>query len=155
MWVINEVPIIFLKLGGFMTKRIRVTLIGIKVLDEGDDPGGNLEIYGDLSAQRFSTNWPDRVVQTETFWHADSDNYLTIAVANLFEIYVRKEMIIEPGEILFLGGHLWDQDTNPDDSLGYQRVEIPYHAIGNSTYEVPFNAGSNGVAEARYSTTLL
>ena len=50
-----------------MTKRIRVTLIGIKGLDEGDDPGGNLEIYGDLSAQRFSTNGPDRVVQTETF----------------------------------------------------------------------------------------
>jgi hypothetical protein len=42
-------------LGGFMTKRVRVTLIGIKVLDEGDDPGSTLNVYGDLHVKRFST----------------------------------------------------------------------------------------------------
>jgi hypothetical protein len=138
-----------------MTKRVRVTLLGIRVEDGGDDHANDLEIQGFLGAERFSTNGLDAVVQTEGFWFTDVDHPITIHEATIFPMHVAKEMIIERGEILRLGGHLWDVDLGGYEDLGEKRRDIYYNDLGNGEYNVDFKTDSDGFAQAIFSTALL
>jgi hypothetical protein len=140
-----------------MTKRVRVLLIGIKNNHTGDDPGGNLEIYGDLFARRVIVNeiGEFQAIGTEHLWHANSDARIDLSEGAIFPLNVAREITIESGEFLWLGGHLAEHDTfGPNDNLGFIDKKIPHDAIQSGPQFVVFRE-SDQEAEVRFTTTVL
>jgi hypothetical protein len=140
-----------------MTKRVRVQLIGIKNVHTGDDPGGNLEVYGDLFARRVFVNeiGEFQALDTQQMFHRASADALDISEGAIFTLGETRELGIEPGEFLWLGGHLAEQDdTSANDNLGFIDKKIPHDAIQSGPQFVVYRESEQEV-EARFTTTVL
>ncbi len=142
-----------------MTKRVRVTLNGIKVNTEGSDPGANLEIYGDLFARRVFVNQEIgefQEIAREHLWHRNESDRVDISAGAIFVTPgVVRDMIIEPGEFLWLGGHLAEHDTfGENDNLGFIDKKIPHDAIQSGPQAVVFRE-SDQEAQVNFTLTVL
>lgn len=124
-----------------MTKQVLANLIGIKFL-ESDDSGTNMEIYGDLYARQVLLNelGDFQTLDARHLWHRNGDNAVDIAPNNLYSINSAQSVTVNPGEFLWLGGHLAEEDDWPDanDNLGFIDRKFPYDLVESGPVDVLF-----------------
>lgn len=142
-----------------MTKRATVTLQGIKCVAVGPDPGSALEIYGDLSAKRTFVNDLGDFEAIEEFglWHKGPHDWVNIARDNTLSVNeTTPVMTIEPGEFLWVGGHLADQDEFPsaNDNLGFRENRLSHDQLVAGPQVVTFDEDGQ-VVEARFNVKLM
>ncbi|MGV0812042.1 hypothetical protein ABQF34_08790 [Mycolicibacterium boenickei] len=139
---------------------VAVEAVGIENIQTGDDPGNDLEIYGHLGA------WI--VIAVDGQEHAKEQHLLLNRMnpdqaqsitqgATLHIGTSTPHMTLQPGDWLKVGGHLKEQDTNPNDSMGdrYRDFSIAWLDMhGSGTHRVRFRE-SDQVAEAIFKITVL
>lgn len=142
-----------------MTKRVIVTLTGIKNVATGSDPGANVEIYGDLYARRVVLNMDTgdfQAIVTHQLWHRNGDNPVDISQDSIVQIgAAAPELTIEPGEFLWIGGHLAEEDDwpNANDNLGFIDKKLAHDAIQPGPQPVIFTDNDQKV-EAKFLLTV-
>src|SRR4051812_26198504 len=110
-----------------MSKRVQVYLRGIYCEQVGSDPGSALEIYGNLKA-----NTP---TQEHLLWSRPDGDAVDIFDNSEYQINANHDIFLEPGQTLYLGGDLWDDDDfSGDDYMGVTDTlawtEVNYDEIG-------------------------
>lgn len=117
-----------------VSQRIRVTLDGITVEDDGGDAGDELEVYG--------TIWAGAENEV-TLFQRNADNYVAIREGTTWpQAGVIAEGILEvvpqPGNVIRLGASLKDEDgwANPDDDLGTEVVLAPFETGWRKSVDV-------------------
>jgi hypothetical protein len=127
-----------------MTKKIIVEAVGIQNIRTGDDPGGDLEIYGHLGAWAIFTNssgHEEHRIQHLLMDRQDPSQRQSITEGAT--LHMGKEtpiMEIGDNERLWIGGHLKEQDdTSGNDSMGDRHNKIPEHLIEEETQRVRFS----------------
>ena len=107
-----------------VNQKVLVRLKNITVEDDGGDAGGNLEVYGTITAG--ATN------QVSLF-DKNGDNHLSIANGTTYpasaDTFLSEAIIdVNPsaGNAITLGAHLLDDDGVGDDDLGTENIPAPY-----------------------------
>ncbi|HET9627779.1 MAG TPA: thiol-activated cytolysin family protein [Kofleriaceae bacterium] len=104
-----------------VSQQVKVTLNSIAVDDAGGDAGGDLEIYGQVTAGGTST---------QTLFNKSSDNYVVVKAGQQFNPGVETVISVspQPGQTIKLRANLTDADgiLNGDDSLGDETIAIPF-----------------------------
>lgn len=142
-----------------MAKNVQANLIGIKFL-ESDDSGTNMEVYGDLFVRRVIVNelGDFQSLETRHLWHRPEDQAVDIAPNTIFTINNVGNVTIHPGEFLWLGGHLAEEDDWPDanDNLGFIDRKFPHDAVASGPVDVLFADRAQGGqrVHARYVLTV-
>jgi hypothetical protein len=103
-------------------KDVIVTMHNIRNVNNGDDPGNALEVFGRFDASTFAFN-PESgdVVTLDAFnlFDHNGDNALEIAQGTEFVLNSSHKFQIHTGEFLKIAGHLGEQDDlGPNDPLG-------------------------------------
>lgn len=98
---------------------------------KGPDPGVNLEVYGGLWANTDSASSQIRGL-------ADNDG-VNISRNSVYLIGKAVTVHVRDDEILYLGGHLWEEDEifNPDYDLGDHWDTIPLYLIDSTERHRP------------------
>jgi hypothetical protein len=142
-----------------MTKRVTVTLQGLKCFAVGPDAGSALEVYGDLAVKR--TILDDlgnfQALQTFPLWHASPDQWVNISRDTILPVNATTpEITIEPNEFLTLGGHLGEQDEwpNANDNLGFIDKTLSHGSLHGGPLPIPFQEEGQ-VVEARFAINVL
>ncbi|MCP3822866.1 hypothetical protein NLX86_33775 [Streptomyces sp. A3M-1-3] len=137
-----------------MAKNVIVSLVGIKGIATGDDPGFNLEIYGDLFARRVFVNEVGEFhpLETHHLWHRNDTDRIQVTEGSTHTINSSSpQFAIHPGEFLWIGGHLADHDEfSNNDNLGFIDKKIPHDFIQSGPAGVVFQE-SEQIVEARYN----
>lgn len=112
-----------------MTRTVTVEAVGIQNIRTGDDPGDDLEIYGHLAAWSiFGVNTPVEEIFLMNKMNPDDAQSITQG-STLHLGKKTRDFNIEDNQKLRVGGHLKEQDTNPNDSLGDRHVEIEHNDL--------------------------
>jgi hypothetical protein len=138
-----------------MTKRVHATLVSIKNVVTGDDPGANLEIYGDLHAMRATVNSTGEFqsVTDHSLFHVVSDDAIDISRGSVLTSISRTapELVIEAEEFLWIGGHLAEHDDpGVDDNLGSIGKSFPHDAIQSGPQTIVYQE-SDQIVEVQFS----
>ena len=106
-----------------VSQKILVTLSSIAVDDAGGDSGDDLELYGTISADAASAT---------TLFSKSSSDYVQIHQGSQFGPTISQaviDVVPQPGQVINLRAHLWDQDTfSPDDDMGNEVGAQPFEA---------------------------
>lgn len=143
-----------------MTKRVTVEIVGIKTVLEGTDPGNELEIYGHLGTWKIGRDFGGNPVDRGHFipWNFQNDgSAVSIPVNFIFFInQTSAEFAIEADEELWVGGHLKEDDSPPNDNdtLGDRHAMIPHDEIVSGQKVVSF-FDEDQVAAAIFNITVL
>ncbi len=115
-----------------MTRKVTVTLVGIKNTNTGADPGNELEVYGGLFARRQFVNelGEFQTMEEQPLFQKSAGDSIDISEGSIFPITTQATLVIEPGQFLWLGGTLFDHDDiGSDDDLGTAEFRWPHDAI--------------------------
>lgn len=124
-----------------VSQDIQVTLENIKVVDSGNDPGGNLEIYGTVDASADSS---------ATLFDRDRGHYVQISSGKKWPTSgsVTSAIIkVKPqaGNSISLHAKLTDYDTLfGDDLIGDQTVTVPFETGWRKEVPVYLTGGGAG-----------
>jgi hypothetical protein len=92
-------------------KRVQVTLLGIQNVLTGSDPSGELEIWGSLYASIVEFTPQGEVVKSGgRLWDAPSSSPVVISQEATIAVNRKIEFYIFPGQVLRLGGNLFEDD---------------------------------------------
>ncbi len=139
---------------------VTVEAVAIENIQTGDDPGNDLEIYGHLGAWvYFHVNGQQHVRHQHLLMNRmNPDQAQSITQgAKLHLGTITPQMTLQPGDWLMIGGHLKEQDTNPNDSMGdrYKDLSIAWLGLhGSGEQRVRFRE-SDQVAEAIFKIQLV
>jgi thiol-activated cytolysin len=107
-----------------VSQKVRVTLTGITVDDDGGDAGDELEVYGNI--------WASAENQVSLF-SRNADNYVAIREGTTWPqaSFIAEgilDVVPQPGNVIRLGASLMDADgwADPDDDLGTEVVVAPF-----------------------------
>jgi len=105
-----------------ISQQVRVTLQSIAVDSAGGDPGSDLELYGEITAQGTSL---------ATLFNKDESHAVTIHEGSVFGGATPiAETVIDvapaAGQAIHLHAHLTDDDLVGDDNIGDDVSEIPF-----------------------------
>jgi hypothetical protein len=145
----------------FMTRKVSVTLIGLKCFAVGPDPGSSLEVYGDLAAKRSVLDELGnfRALQTFPLWHKSPQEWVNITRDTTLSVNTTTpEITIEPQEYLLIGGHLGEQDEWPsaNDNLGFVDMNLSHDVLHlHSGLHVVTFQEEGQVVEARFTISLI
>jgi hypothetical protein len=136
-----------------MAKEVIVEAVGITNLQTGDDPGNDLEIYGHLGAWRVLG--PGSAVEHRLMDRMNPDSAQSITQGSTLHIGMKTPaMTIGNNEQLWVGGHLKEQDIDPNDSLGDRHLKLLHDEIRSERRTVHFFESAQMV-EAIFEITVL
>ena len=125
-----------------MTKQVIVKAVGIKNVQTGSDPGDDLEIYGHLGA------WPvfnGQLVgggdgfqpQFILMNRLDPSQAQSITQGATLFVGTSTVLTIGDNEELRVGGHLKEQDTDANDSLGDRFNPLTHNQLAAGGFQNP------------------
>lgn len=142
-----------------MPTNVIVELRSIENLTPGDDPGLDLEIYGEFYAwamfQNSQGQWEVR--EEHPLWIQPEDHPHSITHGAQLHIgATTPEFQIGNTEELWVGGHMKEHDAalNPNDSMGNRMNKIPHDIITEDPQTVTYQE-SHQKAAAIFHVTIV
>src|SRR4051812_30894563 len=100
-------------------KMVDVTLDNIYCVSEGNDPGDDLEIFGQIFvAVEQVINGQRSVVEQQNLWNAQP--YVSIARGNFISGTPTRSLVLKDNQFLHLNGDMKEEDDgfwDPNDTL--------------------------------------
>lgn len=113
-------------------KVVTVQAVGIQNIRTGDDPGRDLEIYGNLGAwvKRAGSGIETPEDQGGLLMNLPDGMQVSITHPGTVSLGRSITMTVNDAQELWIGGHLWDDDdVFEDDDLGGRYERIPFAVI--------------------------
>ncbi|MFE1787860.1 hypothetical protein ACFW7J_05515 [Streptomyces sp. NPDC059525] len=120
-------------------KNVVVTLHRILNDNTGDDPGNGLEISGRFDVARLCFG-PDagKLITLGSFnlFDRPGSDPQEIIEGTEFPVERAQQLMIFPGEFLWITGKLLEQDTFGENDLGDRDIRIPFDALTNTPVDL-------------------
>ncbi|PEK30275.1 MULTISPECIES: hypothetical protein [Bacillus cereus group] len=125
---------------GSAWKFLNINLVSIENIRTGDDPGPDLEIYGDLYISR-AKNPTREIIETHRMWHRNSTDRIVLNQGDSHYVNFQKKIVTFSNNFLVLHGNsMYEHDTwpNPDDTFIDATEYLTWESIQTGKQHVSF-----------------
>ncbi|MFJ7729315.1 hypothetical protein ACIQXV_24735 [Neobacillus sp. NPDC097160] len=126
---------------GLAWKFLNITLERITNVRTGDDPGPDLEIYGDLYISRMMNDGTRKIIETFRMWHRNSTDRIVLNEGDSLYVNNQKKIVTFSNQFIVLHGtSMYEHDTwpNPDDTFTDATEYLSFESIHTDDYHVSF-----------------